>query len=392
MKKGWPTKTLGEVCQFRGGGTPSKAVERYWLGNIPWVSPKDMKFDVVSDSIDHISQEAIDGSATSLIPKNSVLMVVRSGILARIVPIAITGRDLTINQDLKALCPNGAMDARFLYHLLDSKMDELLSMVSRGATVHRLMTDQIRNLDFVLPPLAEQQRIVGLLDEAFEGLATAKSNAEKNLQNARALFESHLQSVFTQRGAGWVETTLGEVIEIVGGSQPPKSVFSKTKKAENIRLIQIRDYKSDKHVVFIPRDQARRFCNADDVMIGRYGPPLFQILRGIEGAYNVALMKAVPDEAKLSRDFLFYFLKHSAILQYVIYHSSRAAGQIGVTKETLEPYPIALPSLAEQRKVVENIQELETETQRLARLYERKHAALEALKKSLLHQAFTGQL
>ena len=392
MKKGWPTKTLGEVCQFRGGGTPSKAVERYWLGNIPWVSPKDMKFDVVSDSIDHISQEAIDGSATSLIPKNSVLMVVRSGILARIVPIAITGRDLTINQDLKALCPNGAMDARFLYHLLDSKMDELLSMVSRGATVHRLMTDQIRNLDFVLPPLAEQQRIVGLLDEAFEGLATAKANAEKNLQNARALFESHLQSVFTQRGAGWVETTLGEVIEIVGGSQPPKSVFSKTKKAENIRLIQIRDYKSDKHVVFIPRDQARRFCNADDVMIGRYGPPLFQILRGIEGAYNVALMKAVPDEAKLSRDFLFYFLKHSAILQYVIYHSSRAAGQIGVTKETLEPYPIALPSLAEQRKVVENIQELETETQRLARLYERKHAALEALKKSLLHQAFTGQL
>ena len=392
MKKGWPTKTLGEVCQFRGGGTPSKAVERYWLGNIPWVSPKDMKFDVVSDSIDHISQEAIDGSATSLIPKNSVLMVVRSGILARIVPIAITGRDLTINQDLKALCPNGAMDARFLYHLLDSKMDELLSMVSRGATVHRLMTDQIRNLDFVLPPLAEQQRIVGLLDEAFEGLATAKANAEKNLQNARALFESHLQSVFTQRGAGWVETTLGEVIEIVGGSQPPKSVFSKTKKAENIRLIQIRDYKSDKHVVFIPRDQARRFCNADDVMIGRYGPPLFQILRGIEGAYNVALMKAVPDEAKLSRDFLFYFLKHSAILQYVIYHSSRAAGQIGVTKETLEPYPIALPSLAEQRKVVENIQELETETQRLARLYERKLAALEALKKSLLHQAFSGEL
>ena len=59
MKKGWPRKTLGEVCQFRGGGTPSKAVERYWRGDIPWVSPKDMKFDVVSESIDHISQEAL---------------------------------------------------------------------------------------------------------------------------------------------------------------------------------------------------------------------------------------------------------------------------------------------------------------------------------------------
>jgi len=211
MRKGWQRRTLGEVCQFRGGGTPSKSVELYWRGNIPWVSPKDMKFDVVSDSIDHISQEAIHDSATSLIPKDSVLMVVRSGILARIVPIAITGRDLTINQDLKALCPSGELDARFLYHLLESKMDELLSMVSRGATVHRLMTDQIRNLDLVLPPLAEQQRIVGLLDEAFAGLATTKTNAEKNLQNARALFESHLQSVFTQRGPGWVETTLDKI-------------------------------------------------------------------------------------------------------------------------------------------------------------------------------------
>ncbi|QLQ24239.1 MAG: restriction endonuclease subunit S [Dechloromonas sp.] len=115
--KSWPTVTLGAVCQFRGGGTPSKAVEQYWRGSIPWVSPKDMKFDVVSDSIDHISQEAIDGSATALIPKNSLLMVVRSGILARTVPMAITGCDLAINQDLKALCPSAAVDARFLYHL-----------------------------------------------------------------------------------------------------------------------------------------------------------------------------------------------------------------------------------------------------------------------------------
>ena len=127
-------------------------------------------------------------------------------------------------------------------------------------------------------------------------------------------------------------------------------------------------------------------------MIGRYGPPLFQILRGLDGAYNVALMKAVPDESKLSRDFLFYFLKHSTILEYVIYHSNRAAGQIGVTKETLEPYPIALPSLADQKRVVATIVELETETQRLESIYQQKLDALETLKKSLLHHAFTGQL
>ena len=180
--------------------------------------------------------------------------------------------------------------------------------------------------------------------------------------------------------------------DFIGGSQPPKSVFTPTKTAENIRLIQIRDYKSDKHLVHIPRALARRFCDVDDVMIGRYGPPLFQILRGLEGAYNVALMKAVPDESKLSRDYLFYFLKHSTILEYVIYHSSRAAGQIGLTKDSLEPYPISLPSLARQCEIVAAITELQEETQRLESLYQRKLTALDELKKSLLHHAFSGAL
>ena len=286
---------------------------------------------------------------------------------------------------------NGFIQMRFLEYLFRGGLD--ISKAITGAAQPQITRTNLAPLEITYPvAVEEQQRIVGILDEAFKGITTAQANAEKNLQNARALFESHLQSVFTQRDKGWAETTLGKVCEFVGGSQPPKAVFSKSKNADNIRLIQIRDYKSDGHVVYIPRAQARRFCNADDVMIGRYGPPLFQIMRGLEGAYNVALMKAVPDESKLSRDFLFYFLKHSTILQYVIYHSERAAGQIGLTKETLEPYPIALPSLPVQQTVVETITELETETQRLASLYERKLAALDALKKSLLHQAFTGQL
>ena len=118
----------------------------------------------------------------------------------------------------------------------------------------------------------------------------------------------------------------------------------------------------------------------------------FRSCVALEGAYNVALMKAVPDESKLSRDFLFYFLKHSTILQYIIYHSERAAGQIGLTKETLEPYPIALPSLVDQQELVDTIKELEGETQRLAAIYKRKLAAFDALKESLLHQAFSGGL
>ena len=80
--------------------------------------------------------------------------------------------------------------------------------------IRQLSTAKLhRQIPLPFPPLPEQQRIVGILDEAFEGIATAKANAEKNLQNARALFESHLQSVFTQRGKGWVERQLGEVCD-----------------------------------------------------------------------------------------------------------------------------------------------------------------------------------
>ena len=127
-------------------------------------------------------------------------------------------------------------------------------------------------------------------------------------------------------------------------------------------------------------------------MIGRYGPPLFQILRGIEGAYNVALMKAAPDETMVSKDYLFYFLKNSAILQYVIYHSQRAAGQIGLTKDTLEPYPIALPSREVQADIVKTVVELERAVEALETLYQRKLAAINELKTSLLYCAFNGGL
>ena len=151
---------------------------------------------------------------------------------------------------------------------------------------------------------------------------------------------------------GWITKPLGEVCTFQGGSQPPKSTFVYELKEGYVRLIQIRDYKSDKHIVYIPKELAKRHCNRDEVMIGRYGPPIFQILRGIDGAYNVALMKAIPDESVLDRGFLFLFLKSPEIQKYVIGSSSRAAGQSGLNKATLEPFPISFPKSIEEQKLI----------------------------------------
>ncbi|MCX7171490.1 MAG: restriction endonuclease subunit S [Proteobacteria bacterium] len=389
-KAGWQTKPLGEVCDVVNGGTPKTGVAEYWDGLHQWITPAEMgkrATPYIDQTERTITDAGLQSSSARLLPQNSVILSSR----APIGHLVINTAPMATNQGCKGLVPLNGLDSKYMYYYLASIVP-LLNDLGTGATFKELSGGKLKEVPVPIAPLPEQLRIVAILDQAFDGIATAKANAEKNLQNARALFESHLQSVFTQRGEGFEETTLNKVCEFVGGSQPPKAVFKKEQRHDNIRLIQIRDYKSDRHIVYIPRSMAKRFCDADDVMIGRYGPPLFQILRGLDGAYNVALMKAVPDEAELSRDYLFYFLKHSDILQYIIYHSERAAGQIGVTKETLGPYPISLPPHEAQRRVVATIMELESETQRLESLYQRKLAALNELKKSLLHQAFSGHL
>jgi type I restriction enzyme S subunit len=149
---------------------------------------------------------------------------------------------------------------------------------------------------------------------------------------------------------------LGDVCNFIGGSQPAKSNFvydlTGLDKSEYARLIQIRDYKSDKHIVYILKSSTKKFCTKNDVMIGRYGPPVFQILRGLEGAYNVALMKAIPKLETLNNDYLFYFLMSPGIQSYIIKLSERAAGQTGVNKPALHDFPILVPSIKEQKRIV----------------------------------------
>jgi type I restriction enzyme S subunit len=367
VKSGWQTRKLGSVATLqRGFDLPAQ--ERV-SGEVPLVSSSG-----VSDT--HC-KSAVRGPG---------VVTGRSGSIGNVFFVEEDFWPLNTVLYVKDFHGN---DPRFIFYLLKN-FD--LNRFASGSGVPTLNRNFVHDELVNVPTFPEQKHIAAILDEAFDGIATAKANAEQNLQNARALFESYLQTVFTRRAPDWVEKTLGEVCEFIGGSQPPKSDFSKTKTTDNVRLIQIRDYKSDRHVVYIPRSQARRFCKADDIMIGRYGPPIFQILRGLDGAYNVALMKAVPDESQLSRAYLFYFLKHSAIQEYIIYHSERAAGQSGLNKDTLEPYPIAFPSLCEQQRIVVTTMKLEADTQRLESIYQQKLAALDALKKSLLHQAFSGQL
>lgn len=187
----------------------------------------------------------------------------------------------------------------------------------------------------------------------------------------------------------WEMKKLGDVCKFVGGSQPPKALFSYEKKKGYVRLIQIRDYKSDKHLVYIKEDSTKKFCNETDVMIGRYGPPLFQILQGLSGAYNVALMKAIPNEELVSKDFIFLFLQTKKVQDYIISLSERAAGQTGVNKKALDDYTISFPEKKEQKQIVAILDQAFEKIEQARATAEKNLQNARELFESYLHSVFT---
>lgn len=182
---------------------------------------------------------------------------------------------------------------------------------------------------------------------------------------------------------GWSLRTVGDLIEFEGGSQPDKSVFRPSWKTGYVRLIQIRDYKSDKYETYIPLNLARRFCTESDIMIGRYGPPIFQILRGLSGAYNVALIKAKPCNA-INNSYAYYFLKQEKLFAFIEKLSQRSSGQTGVDLKELRQYPLPLPSIAEQEAIAEALSDADALIESLGELVAKKRHIKQGAMQELL--------
>jgi type I restriction enzyme S subunit len=187
---------------------------------------------------------------------------------------------------------------------------------------------------------------------------------------------------------GWEWCRIGDLIKITGGSQPNKGVFIREPREGYTRFVQIRDFKSDDYRTYIPTNLANRMFTNEDILIGRYGPPVFQILRGLEGTYNVALMKAEPRFGGLINNFLFYLLQEPRIQRIVVKESERTAGQTGVRLPLLNEIIFPLPPLAEEAAIVERVEALMTTCRALETEIEhaRTHAA--HLLQAVLKEAF----
>jgi type I restriction enzyme S subunit len=246
----------------------------------------------------------------------------------------------------------------------------------------RAQMNEVLEFDFPLPPLPEQQRIVALLDEAFAGLATAKANTERNLQNARALFDSHLEAVFSRRGEGWVETSLDKISTNLDSRRIPIT--------KNLRQSGKYPYYGASGIVDYVADY---IFEGDNLLVSEDGANL--LARSSPIAFSVSGRYWVNNHAHIlhfehiaTQRFVEYYLESIKLDDYIT-----GAAQPKLNQKALNSIPIPIPESVEiQDQIVEYLESLQSETQHLTHLYERKLAALEELKKALLHQAFNGEL
>ena len=198
LPKGWAWTEYAQIGDWLGGGTPSKDEASFWSGGtIPWVSPKDVKSIAINATIDKITEAALKNSAANIIPKNSVLFVVRSGILKHTLPVAVNRMKVAVNQDLKALIPLGGIDAFFLAYGVVAFNDTMLHTCAKsGTTVQSIEFPSLKSFRIPLAPVPEQQQIVSEIERRFSVADEAEKVIDRSLKQAETLRQSILKRAF----------------------------------------------------------------------------------------------------------------------------------------------------------------------------------------------------
>lgn len=388
MKSGWQTKKLGKVCDVDKCQGIHKSLPYVGLENI---ESHTGRFIGSTDPL------GVKSSTFKFSPEHLLYGRLRPYLNKVMLP-DFTGHCST---EIFPLKPRPGLSREFLqYWFLRDATVKQIDATSTGARMPRANMNAVLDFEFLLPPLPEQQRIVGILDEAIDGIAAARRNAEKNLQNARALFESYAQSVFTKHGVGWMDTALGDICGFVrgpfGGSLK-KSIFV----ADGYAVYE------QKHAIYDQFDDIRYFIDeakfnemkrfellANDLIMSCSGTMgrVAIVPKGIKrGIINQALLKLTPS-AKISNAFLKAWMESEAFIDALTKYSGGAAIQNVASVKILKEIRVPLPSFEEQRRVVDKLDALREESQRLEAIYHQKLAALNDLKISLLHKAFSGRL
>lgn len=354
VRRAWPMIALSALTKRVSGGTPSKANDDFWNGDIPWVSPKDMKVDLLVDTEDHVSKEAIDNSATSLVPPGTVLCVVRSGILQHTFPVALTSRDMCFNQDLIALIADEEkLSSRFLFWNLKARGKEILAEgIKPGVTVQSFHSGFFQNFEIPLPPPEVQREIVA----EVEGY-------QRVIDGARAVINSYRPHISVD--PEWPMRPLSEVAQV----NPKKGELKDTNPSTPVSFVPMAAL-NENNVRFDPVEVktisevvgSYTYFRESDVLIAKV-TPCFEngkagIARGLKNGigFGSSEFYVVRANEETLPAWLFHWLTTPDFRARATAKMTGTGGLQRVPRAAMEEELIPLPELAIQQAIVGEIE------------------------------------
>jgi type I restriction enzyme, S subunit len=371
----WVFKTLGEVCNITTGKLNANAA----------VEDGEYPFFTCSREVFSIDNFAFDCEAILLAGNNAVgdfnvkHYNGKFNAYQRTYVITIATKEMLLY--------------RYLYLQVENGLKEFKSK-SVGSGTKFLKLDMIKGLNISIPPLPEQKQIVAIVDQAFEAIDVAIENTKQNLANARELFESYLNDIFTQRGEGWIEKKLEEICTITSKLVDPRQlefIDLPHVGAGNMSYLtgELIDVKTAREEELI---SGKFIFDETMVLYSKIRPYLMKACRpDFKGLCSADVYPLLPNPELLNRDFLFHLLMSRKFTDYAIAGSDRA-GMPKVNRDHLFRYITWIPCVSEQVSITKKINKLALESQRLEAIYRQKLAALTELKQSILQKAFTGEL
>lgn len=415
----WPLTRIKHVCRFAGGGTPDKGNAEYWKGDIPWVSPKDMKSATIDNTEDHITLEGLESSAAKLVEPGAVLLVMRSGILRHSIPVAINRVPVALNQDMRALIPLPQLEARYLARLIEGHQQQFLNAWSKvGSTVESLESDLVGETEISVPPLTQQRAIADYLDREtarLDALVAAKERVLRLLtEKRRALItravtrglDPHARlrdsgiPWLGEMPADWEIWKLGHLARVGNGSTPNRDNSEYWSEGTipwlNSAVVNQEEVMASEQFVTAT---ALRECHLPLVSPG-------SVLVGITGQGKTRGQAAVLSfEATINQHIAFitpcadlldtWFLRWTLFAAYEFLRSisDDAGGTKGaLTCEEVSALRLPLPPIAEQRSIVEHITASVAKLDAVGRATELTVSLLKERRVALIAAAVTGQI
>lgn len=401
LSKSWEMKKLVDVVDFQRGLTYSKNDEVDFSENIVL---RSNNVDLKTNKLDFTELKYINPKIVipdnKKVTKGSILICTANGSKSHLGKVALIDDNChyAFGGFMGLIKPKPNLHSSFLFHLMTSEsFRKYIGSLSDGVNINNLKFGDLGEFEILLPPLAEQQRIVSILDQTFAAISKAKANAEQNLKNAKELFESYLQSVFENKGEGWEEKTLEQVSITFGrGKSRHRPRNYEKLYGGDYPYIQTGDIRNCSHYITdftqtyselgLAQSKlwpAGTICITIAANIAETGVLTF------DACFPDSVIGLVVNEKLSDRDFVEYLLQSFKVRIQAL---GKGSAQANINMATYENELFPFPPVKAQQTIVAKLDALSAETKRLEAIYQKKIVDLEELKKSVLQKAFNGEM